>query len=135
MNIRELNHYNIRVPRAQLTAVRDFYTRALGLHDGERFVGHWLYAGQRPVLHLMIEEEGGAGVPSAGGTTGCIDHVAFLCAGLADSRARLDALGVAYVVNDVPFMDLVQLVVHDPIGIKIELQFLGEGGAQSSHQG
>lgn len=129
MFIRELNHYNVQVPAGLFPAVREFYRQALGLHDGEHFAGNWLYAGARPVLHLSPLMEGATSAAgTATGGTGWIDHVAFTCAGLVEARARLDALGVAYVVNDVPFLDLVQLVVRDPAGIKIELQFPGERG-------
>jgi len=52
----ELDHVNIRT--RQLSVVRAFYTDVLGLKDGPRppfgHPGAWLYAGDRPVVHLWL---------------------------------------------------------------------------------
>jgi hypothetical protein len=39
--------------------------------------------------------------------------------------ARFDALGIAYRLREFPRMGFTQVVLHDPVGLKIELNFSG----------
>ncbi len=82
--------------------------------------GHWLYGGDRSLVHLM-EPRGDA--PPAGSGTGAIDHVAFTCTDLPAMLERLERTGTPYRKREAPAADLVQLFVQDPAGVKVELNF------------
>lgn len=128
-----IDHINIRAPAGLLEQVRDFYCTLLGLEEGFRpnFTsgGYWLYANDRPLVHLSL---GGAapdpaprGGPS-GGTKSGLDHVAFRSAGVDDLQERLDGRGVPYRVSYVAELDLSQVFFTDPVGTGIEVNFPGE---------
>lgn len=130
MALEGLDHFTVRVPPADLEQIRRFYVDVLGLEEGERppfsFPGHWLYCGDRPVVHVAgregLELEDGAG-------TGGLDHIAFRATGLAAMRARLDDLGVAYREQPVPGLGLHQIFVEDPAGIRVEINYAAEEAA------
>lgn len=132
MPLHALNHFTIRC--ADLAATRDFYAQVLGLEEGPRpplgFPGHWLYAGGQPVVHLVGPREDDAGrPPRAAGPTGLFDHIAFTATGLAETKARLAAAGVAFQERLVPRDGQTQLFLHDPDGVAVELNFPpGEAG-------
>jgi len=117
-----LDHYNIYCK--DLDATVRFYERYVGLTNGDRppfpFPGAWLYAGDKPILHLVSE----TGRKDQG--SGAIDHVAINC---ADIRGTLDLIkkdGVAFEVRKVPARPLQKVFVHDPDGVMIELNFWNE---------
>ena len=119
-----LNHYNLRAPRETLDRLRDFYAEVVGLVEGQRppfgNFGYWLYAGERPVLHLS---EASPGEVHAAHVDGTFNHAAFDCLGRADTEARLARLGVPYKTAVVPLTGLVQLFLQDPMGNGVELNF------------
>ena len=119
MAIDGLDH--ITVNASDLDASRRFYVDVLGLRDGDRpafdVPGAWLYAGDRPIIHLVGERER----PAA--TTGPFDHYAFQAADLAGVIARLKAAGIAYELFTIPGLGRKQVFVEDPDGVKIELNF------------
>lgn len=122
MPIGSLDHCTIRT--ADLETARRFYVDLLGLRVGERppfpFPGLWLYADDgKPVLHLVGVEAGKERV----GATGAIDHVAFTASGAASFRERLAEAGVEFTQRVVPLLDVLQLFVRDPHGIRVELNF------------
>ncbi|HYM33445.1 MAG TPA: VOC family protein [Candidatus Cybelea sp.] len=133
MPIAHLEHFLIQA--ADLDATRDWYVKVLGLRDGPHpdfgFPVHWLYAGERDVLHLT---QGGANVSEnrkrylgqqseATQGSGVIDHVAFRASGLDDTIARLSALGIGFNERRVDDQGLYQLFLFDPNGVKVELNF------------
>jgi len=107
-----------------LEGIRDWYRDTIGLSVGERPPfdnrGYWLYAGGRPVLHLS-EETPGERHPVPG--QGTFDHVAFACGDFDAMRARLEKLGVAFRVGDVPLTRTRQIFLRDPAGNGVELNF------------
>ena len=119
MTIEALDHFTIAT--SDLEASRRFYVEALGLGDGARppfdFPGAWLYCGPAPVVHLVARGEAGPD------STGAVDHIAFRAHGLAAAVARLRARGIAYSLRTIPGTGLRQVFVHDPDGVKIELNF------------
>jgi len=121
-----LAHVNIRAPEALIERVRDFYCDVIGLREGPRppfrSRGHWLYAGERDVLHLTVDPH----VERKDGD-GWLDHVAFSATDLDATIARLEAAGIAYERDDVPSLDQVQLFLADPAGIGVELNFAMRG--------
>ena len=134
-----LNHFSIR--STDLDACERFYCDALGLEVGPRppfpFPGLWLYAGDtmktsNAVVHIIgIDRNDPEGLKAYLGDrdeaslkgTGAVDHIAFFNTGLADTRARLQGLGLAVRERTVPALGLHQLFVDDPNGVVIELNF------------
>ena len=128
MAIAGLNHFNIMGSQSLIDEVRDFYVDVIGLSEGWRpdfdFDGHWLYAGDAPILHLMVSEEGA--VTDDGGlssTTGHLDHIALTAADLTAVESRLVELGQVYKKKLIPGFNVTQLFLHDPIGLGVELNF------------
>src|ERR1700730_6258683 len=103
-----LDHWNVYCK--DLKATVRFYERYVGLKDGDRppfnFPGAWLYAGEKPILHLVS----GTGRQDHGG--GAIDQL------------KKDKM--PFEVRKVPARPLQQVFVHDPDGIMIELNFWHE---------
>jgi catechol 2,3-dioxygenase-like lactoylglutathione lyase family enzyme len=122
MAVSALQHLNIRCSNAERS--RDFYVAVLGLVEGPRppFASHgyWLYLGGDPVVHLVQKPEGEAAL---GPGTGELDHVAFLAHDLDATRRSLAAQAVNFRETIVPRDDVVQILLHDPEGIQIELNF------------
>ena len=136
MSIQSLNHYNLRVPHTSLAEFEQFYVDVLGFR-AERFTrngiqGFWLYAAGEPLVHVtQVETPPEAGNPSVRApahTSGIVDHVAFSCERLDDLLERLDRLDVSHTRHDFPEFGFVQIVVHDPLGLKIELNFEESAG-------
>ena len=122
MPVDALQHINIRATDVERT--RDFYVRVLGLRVGNRppftSTGYWLYLGAEPVIHL-VQRTSEEQTPAA--DTGAIDHIAFRGVDLEATRLALTNNGVAFRQAIVPRDNSVQLFVHDPDGVRIELNF------------
>jgi catechol 2,3-dioxygenase-like lactoylglutathione lyase family enzyme len=121
-----LNHYTIRP--VDLERTKTFYSAVLGLPVGYRpplaFPGYWLYCGDIPTVHLIgprAEEENLP--PRQTGVTGLLDHIAFSATGLSAIRARLAHHDVPYSERVIPRDGQIQLFMHDPDGIMVELNF------------
>lgn len=129
MNLMFIDHVTIRSRPQDLDALRAFYADVLGLHSGRRpdfsFPGHWMYLGDRPVVHLAatLPADGPAAPQGRPGSTGQFDHVSFRTTDLEGVRAKLDALGIPFQGVPVPGFDLYQLFFYDPVGVKVELTF------------
>ncbi len=124
------SHYNLRVPRPQLEELRDFYRDIVGLVPGERppfqSVGYWLYAGSRPVLHLVeaLVEDGVEGsAASSPSSPHTFDHAAFECSDREAFEHRLAQRQIPYQADPVPQRGQVQLFFRDPAGHGVELNF------------
>lgn len=124
MPVDGLDHYNLRAARAILDDLRTFYCDVVGLTVGERppfrRFGYWLYAGDKPVLHLS-EADGSEARSSTDATT--FAHAAFNCTGRTSFERRLRERGIVYRVSAVPQRAIAQLFFHDPAGNGVELQF------------
>ena len=124
MPVTGFDHYNLRAPRPVLEELKSFYCDVVGLTVGDRppfrRFGYWLYAADRPVLHLS--EADATELRSRTAVT-TFAHAAFNCTGRADFERRLTALGIAYRTALVPLLNLAQLFFHDPAGNGVELQF------------
>ncbi len=122
MTIERLDHCAIET--ADLDGTVAFFTDMLGLRLGPRpdvpVAGAWLYAGDQPVVHLV---DRGA---DKTGPTGAFDHIAFRASGFAETKARLTQAGHAVTERALPDMDLKQLLLRDPNGVLVELNFVGE---------
>ena len=125
MGVRGLDHVNLRAPAELIERLRRFYLDIVGLTEGPRpsfrsgSRGHWLYAGNLPLMHLSIAADGD-GTPQG---TGWLSHYAFACDDLPGMRTRLDAAGEPYSIDLVDSLGQVQLFVTDPAGVGVELNF------------
>ncbi len=123
-----IDHVNLRAPADTIERLRRFYVDIIGLDEGPRprfrsgSRGHWLYAGDDPVLHLSIDATGQT-VPDH---AGAFNHVAFACENLDAARKRLADAGIAYTTDIVEERQQVQLFLHDPVGLGVELNFISE---------
>jgi catechol-2,3-dioxygenase len=124
MPVHAFDHYNLRAARPLLDELCAFYRDVVGLTLGDRppfrRFGYWLYAGDRPVLHLSESNEGEARPAGAANT---FAHAAFNCTDRAGFELRLRERGVAFRSAEIPLTRQVQIFFMDPAGNGIELQF------------
>jgi catechol 2,3-dioxygenase-like lactoylglutathione lyase family enzyme len=127
VKVLHIDHFTLRVPPAELPLLLDFYTRVMGLRDGKRaafnFPGHWLYAGDRAVVHLAGNQPPGEKTPDPALPTGKFNHVAFRSEGLAAMREHLRGQGIKWDEAPVPGLPLHQVFLRDPLGMKVELTY------------
>jgi catechol-2,3-dioxygenase len=127
MPIIGINHINIEVTAEQLPKVKAFYDHVLGLKPGFRSAskrdGAWLYAQNQPVIHLSVTED-----PMNESDKIHFNHLAFACSGLAQLKRDLDLNKIQYSLEQRSLADkeMTQIFFFDPVGIKIELNFVGE---------
>ncbi len=123
MGLQTLDHYTVLTE--DVDASVGFYESVLGLKNGERppftFPGAWLYIDDKPVLHLIGRDD------AAGKDTGHFDHVAFRCDDYPGIKARLEENKVDYEERTVPRLNMKQIFLSGPEGVKVELNFLPEG--------
>jgi catechol 2,3-dioxygenase-like lactoylglutathione lyase family enzyme len=130
MPLKRLEHYLVLTDDLEVT--RDFYCRGLGMHVGPRpplaFPGYWLYLGDTPYIHVAEWETYRAhslatGIPVSERApgTGAVDHLAFEAIDCEGVRAQLQAYGIGFAENRVPGADLTQFFMHDPSGVKVEI--------------
>jgi catechol 2,3-dioxygenase-like lactoylglutathione lyase family enzyme len=113
-----MNHFTVLT--GDLDRTLAFYA-LLGLEPGQRpplgFPGAWLYAGGRPILHVI------AGRPLPADPRGVLDHMAFSARGLADVVARLEAAAIPHELRRQATSGVWQLFLFDPNGARVELDF------------
>ncbi len=106
--------------------MRCFYADLLGLRVGPRrlaFPGVWLYVGDRAVVHVAGNVDPGAVPPPGHAGAAGFDHVAFRSQGLGAAKERLDGADITWREVWRPELDILQLVLLDPAGTKVELTF------------
>jgi catechol 2,3-dioxygenase-like lactoylglutathione lyase family enzyme len=127
MPVTAMNHFTILTD--DVSATVDFYRDLLGLVDGPRppfdFPGAWLYAGDRPILHVVGGREAAELRP------GVIDHMAFSAEDLSDTLALLASRNIAHTCRRLPGGGTWQVFFHDPNGARVELDF----AADEPHRG
>ena len=127
MKVEGFLHFNIRCSEADLPAIEKFYGEVLGLQKGYRpnFVGPgiWLYDGDDPILHVGARFAQGSFVKDT--HNGSFDHIAFKASGAAAFRERLKRLGIAFEEQNIENAGY-QVFLYDPVGTKLEFNFLNE---------
>jgi extradiol dioxygenase family protein len=125
MKIEALDHFQIAAPSDLIALVRDFYVEVLGFVDGARpqfsSGGYWLYAGNKPLVHLRIEETPEAERVDA--SHSYCDHIALSCIGLEEFENRLTANEIPFTKNHIKDFNQYQLFCRDPAGVGVELNF------------
>lgn len=124
MTATSLNHFNLRAPRDLLDELKEFYCTVVGLRDGPRpqfrNFGYWLYAGDKPIVHLYQadpDEERDAQAVTT------LDHIAFDCTNRVEVEAMLVRRKLHYRDVEVPGTKRVQFFLKDPAGNGVELIF------------
>ncbi len=120
MPLTSFDHVNIRT--RNLDRMVAWYGDVLGLMPGPRpdfpFGGAWLYLGDRAHIHLVdVPDQRDAVLDNT------LEHFAFRATGMAQMRARLDARGIAYTIDPVPTLPVVQINFRDPDGNHIHLDY------------
>ncbi len=133
MGLEHLQHFLIQT--VDLRATANWYVDVLGMEEGPHpdfgFPVVWLYVGGNDVLHLT---EGGGNVSderkqylsqdsTAVTGSGVVDHVAFRASGLKGMLEHLKAKDQDFVTRQVSDQGLFQVFLHDPNGVKVELNF------------
>ncbi len=120
-----LNHINLRTP--DLAATRDFYADVIGLEEGFRppfpTPGHWMYAGEQPVVHISPCEPDSPARTNPDGMGVGLDHFAMWGSGLAEQLATLDRHGIAYEKRLAGGGRVVQVFFKDINGVIVELGY------------
>lgn len=119
MPLKTLDHVNVRT--ANLAPMIAFYRDVMGMESGWRpnfpFDGAWMYLEGKPIVHLVeVPEDPANEAPK-------LEHFAIGAEDMAGFRATLDAHDVAYTVDPVPGIELVQINLRDPDGNHIHVDF------------
>ena len=119
MSIKGVGHFTVLSDDLELT--RRFYCDLLGFEVGWRpafdFPGWWLYADDKPVLHVIYRES------LHGVRAGVIDCMAFAATDLPGTVAKLRRAGIPYELRRLPGGGAWRLFFEDPHGARIELDF------------
>jgi extradiol dioxygenase family protein len=83
-----------------------------------RISGHWLYAGNKPIIHLIGTR--GYGTKSA---AEAYDHVGIHLEDYSVFRSKLEALEIPYSTMDLPELDERRLFFRTPSGPLLEAVF------------
>ena len=125
MEIKYLDHFNIRAPKEELREVKNFYIDVLGCNVGFRpklsGPGQWLYAGSNAIVHLSEDEN-----QTSRKGKDYLDHIALRCVGVNEFVKKLKEHSIPYTHAYIAELDLTQLFFDDPVRITIELNFKGE---------
>lgn len=120
-------HLNIRCSEADLPAIEKFYGDVLSLKTGYRpdFMGKgiWLYDGDNPIIHVGARFAQGSLVKDK--HNGSIDHIAWKATGAVEFRKRLKQLNIEFEEQNIKNAGY-QVFLYDPVGTKLEFNFLNE---------
>lgn len=120
-------HFNIRCSVEDLPAIEKFYGDVLDLKVGPRpnfmMPGIWLYYGDDPILHVGARFPKGSLIKDK--HNGSIDHIAWKASGAAEFRKRLKRLGIEFEEQNIQDAGY-QVFLYDPVGTKLEFNFLNE---------
>jgi glyoxylase I family protein len=117
-----IDHVTIRT--RDITTTRDFFVDLFDLKEGtrpqaiHRILGFWLYANDRPIVHI-IGSHGGNGEPQSE----AIDHVGLKLEGYDAFRKKLEDRNIRYSAMDIPELSERRLFFHAPGGVLLEAVF------------
>ena len=130
MPLKVLNHIQIRT--SKLDETRNFFVDVLGLTDGFRpnfpERGHWLYCDGDDAPFVHLTEDACEGPPrTVKGATGTgVDHMALFGTDVDSMIASLESNDVEFEKVVARGGSMIQLYVHEPNGLKIELGYFPE---------
>lgn len=129
MKINRLDHYNIRTSKPDETL--RFYLDVLGLQNAperrppSKNPGTWLLVDDYPAIHVNFVDADQSN-SDLNNPTGALDHIAFEASGYREYETIFEREGLDYRKVERPEIDLCQLFLHDPNGVKIEINIRGE---------
>jgi len=149
-----LEHWNVRT--FDLDSTIAFYQDVVGLRSGpfsgDPRQGAWLYDdADIPVVHVIRldrtrqDEEvakiearlgelaGDIDLDTSG--SGMVDHVAFACEDFDAMLERVRMHGLLHKVANYPRLGVTQILINDPNGITLELNFRHKEGADAGPAG
>lgn len=122
--IQGLNHYNLRSDPETMEALKEFYTKIVGLKLGFRppfkSNGYWLYAGNKDILHLSETKNDEKKNHHVNST---FDHMAFSAEDIEKFSEKLKANNIDFYYREVPEIGTKQIFFKDIVGNGIELIF------------
>lgn len=122
--IQGLNHYNLRSDPETMEALKEFYTKIVGLKLGFRppfkSNGYWLYAGNKDILHLSETKNDEKKDHHVNST---FDHMAFSAEDIEKFSEKLKANKIDFYYREVPEIGTKQIFFKDIVGNGIELIF------------
>ncbi|MGE0059038.1 MAG: VOC family protein [Dehalococcoidia bacterium] len=134
MGIEGFDHYTVRAKDYAVT--RRFYEETLGLHTEDRpgasIPAALVFIGGQAMVHLFqatddLQAIFGRMTPpdeeAANWATGRMHHIALRATGLPAMRERLTAAGVTYTERTILAMEKHLIVLKDPDGVELEIQF------------
>lgn len=114
-----LDHVNITV--ADGPRMVRFLELVLDAKEGARppfdFPGHWIYLGDRPVIHLGVAKR------EADFPEGMVNHIAFGVYAFEAAKARVEASGYPWHLAGIPGTPIGQIFVTGPEGLVVEIQY------------
>jgi catechol 2,3-dioxygenase-like lactoylglutathione lyase family enzyme len=118
INITELNHVNVTVPRSLEERAKRFYGSVLGLREvpkpeSSRGRGGAWYQLNDIQLHLSLEDATDANTSRR--------HICLIVADLAAAKRHLEEAGVEVFPDDIPTPGWPRFYVRDPGGNRIEI--------------
>ncbi len=117
-----LDHVTIRTQ--DITGTLAFFKSVFDLRVGprpqilQRFPGHWLYAGNDPIVHIILSNGDDYALPAE-----AIDHVGFRLHGYDTFCAKLKCLGVSFSTMDIEEIQERRLFFRSPGGPLLEAVF------------
>jgi catechol 2,3-dioxygenase-like lactoylglutathione lyase family enzyme len=122
MPLHRIDH--ITLNSSDLAKTCAFYADALGFTvqpmEGLGYQGAWLLLGDHPYVHVISRPPA-----QPAETPGQVDHFALEATDPIEVRQRLARSGVGFRENPLQDLGLHQIVVQDPDGMKVELNFRG----------
>ena len=122
---------NIRFDHVSLSAkdpegMKDFLVSLLGLTLGQRanlpFAGYFLYAGDQDLVHIFGRDESSDEQSLNSSSQNIVHHVSFSSDDYEETMHRIQKLGAAFKINEMPDSDMKQIFVHAPESLLIEIQ-------------
>lgn len=115
-----LDHYALLSSNPERTT--RFYEDIIGLKVGPRpklsFPGIWLYAGERPIVHIIFERA----IPTR--ETGAVDHLAFIAQGnVEEMHDKLRRNNIEFTSRVIERTGVTQVFFRDPDNVGVELNY------------
>lgn len=121
----QLDHINLSAPADLLETLKNFYCTLFDLQQGFRPKfrrnGFWLYAGDKPIIHLTESND-----HFRNPQRGYLDHIAFQRDDFSAFVARMQRLKIDYQLASIEEIGMKQIFFSDPSGLGLEVNFLDD---------